>query len=76
MDEEVEASPDALQFGEHGVHGAGVHDVAGQHDLGAELGGERLNALLESVALEGEGELRTLCCGRPGYAPGDRAVVS
>ena len=54
---------------------AGIGDVAMADDMRAELGGERLDALLQRVALIGERELRALRARGAGDAPGDRAVV-
>ena len=64
-----------LELVEDSVHGLGVHHVARHDQLGAELGGQRADALLEGVALVGEGDLGALGGGRPGDAPGDRTVV-
>ena len=44
-------------------------------DGGVELCGQRLDPLLQRVALIGEGELGALRVRGPGDAPGDRAVV-
>ncbi|GAA0007588.1 hypothetical protein BRDID11002_75940 [Bradyrhizobium diazoefficiens] len=41
----------------------------------ADLGGERLDALLQRIALIGEGELGARCVACLGDTPGDRAVV-
>ena len=58
-----------------GIDRRDVLDVAGQHEIGADRGGERLDPLAERVALIGEGELRPVRGERPGDAPGDRVVV-
>ena len=57
MDEEVEPAPDSRHFGEDRVDGGGVGHVAMADDMGADLGGERLDPLLQRIALVGEGEL-------------------
>jgi hypothetical protein len=44
-------------------------------DGGVELAGERLDPLLQRVALIGQGQRGAVLVGRPGDAPGDRAVV-
>jgi hypothetical protein len=45
------------------------------NDEPADFRGQRLDALLERIALVGEGELGALCVRRLGDTPGDRAVV-
>ena len=75
MHQEVDLAPLLLQHCEGGVDGRGIGDVAMAEHEAADLGGERLDALLERIALIGEGELgagRVACLGD---APGDRAVV-
>ena len=57
VDEEIEPAPLRLDLGEDRVHGRGVGHVAMADDMGADLGGERLDALLQRVALVGEGDL-------------------
>ena len=54
---------------------AGIGHVAMAGDMRAELGGERLDPLLEGIALIGERELGALRGAGLGDAPGDRAVV-
>ena len=73
--QEIELAPLAAELGEHRIDGGGVADVTGQHELRAELSRQRLDALLERIALIGEGERRALRRRRLGDAPGDRAVV-
>ena len=53
-----------------------VGDVAVEHQLGAELGGEFGDALLEALALVAEGQLGAFAAAGAGDAVGDRAVVS
>ena len=75
MDEEVElpqVRPSALNTASTR---ALVGHVARQHELGADLGGERLDPLLDGVALIGERDLGALIGHGLGDAPGDRAVV-
>ena len=64
-----------LELLEDGVHRRRVGHVAMAGDMRAELGGERLDALLQRVALVGERELRAGCVRGRGDAPGERAVV-
>ena len=75
VNEEVEAAPGLGERLEDGVHRRGIGDVAGQHDRGAEFGGQRLDALLQGVALIGERDFGALRGAGLGDAPGDRAIV-
>ncbi len=59
VDDEVELAPELLDLGEDGVDRGGIGDVAMADDMAAQLLGERLDALLQGVALIGEGELGT-----------------
>ncbi len=65
----------AFDIGEDGVHGRRIGDVAMSGDMRLQLGGERLDALLQRVALVGQRELGAGLAGRRGDAPGERAVV-
>lgn len=59
MDDEVELAPELLDLGEDRVDRGAVGDVAMADDMAAEFLGERLDPLLQRVALIGEGEFRT-----------------
>ena len=65
----------SLQRLEHRLDASLVGHVARQHELRADLGGERLDPLLDGVALIGERDLGALVVAGFGDAPGDRAVV-
>ena len=54
---------------------AGVGHVAMAGDMRAEFGGQRLDALLEGVALIGQRDLGALVGAGLGDAPGDRPIV-
>ena len=75
MDDEVELAPGSFDLVEHGVDRGGVGHVAMADDEGVELLGERTDALLQRVALIGEGEVGARRAGRLGDAPGDGTVV-
>ena len=75
VDEEVEAAPGLGEFVEHGIHRRRIGHVAGQDDLGAEFGGQRLDPLLQRVALIGKRDLGALRRARLGDTPGDRTIV-
>jgi hypothetical protein len=75
MDEEIDLSPFLFQMGKHRVHACGIGDVARQDEGGADGFGEREDALLERLALIGEGDFGALFGAGLGDAPGDRAVV-
>ena len=60
---------------EHRLDASLVGHVARQNELGADLGGKGLDALLDGVALIGERDLRALVAAGLGDAPGDGAVV-
>jgi hypothetical protein len=77
VDEEVDLAPQIFDLGEDGVERLGLGDVAMADDMGAELGGERLDALPEGLALIGEARSPRPVggAGRLGDAPGDRSIV-
>ena len=75
MHQEIERAPGRLHGGEHRIDGRGLGDVAMADDDAADLLRQRLDALLERVALIGEGELRAVLVAGLGDAPGERAVV-
>ena len=75
VDDEIECAPFTCDGVEGGVHGGRVGDVTGDHDLRAKFSGERLDALLEGVALIGEGKFGTLGGTGLGDAPGNGPVV-
>ena len=60
---------------EHRVDGRGLGDVAMADHHAADLLRQRLDPLLERIALIGEGEFGALRMAGLGDAPGDRAVV-
>ena len=75
MDDEVELAPKLLDLAEDRVDRRAVGDVAMADDMAAELLRQRLDPLLQGVALIGEGELGAGIRRRLGDTPGDRAVV-
>ena len=75
MDDEVERPPFLPQCVEDRIDRAAVRDIAGENELGTDLGGERLDTLFEGVALIGEGERGAVRGGALGDAPGDGPVV-
>src|SRR5690606_13342725 len=75
VDEEIQLAPFLLDRGEDGVDGGAVGDVAMAGDKGADLFRQRLDALLQRVALIGKGQFRALIGAGLGDAPGDGAVV-
>ena len=75
MDEKIDAAPSIGKRLEHRLDASLVGDVAREHELRADLGGERLDPLLDGVALIGERDLGALVAAGLGDAPGDRAVV-
>ena len=75
MNEKIEAAPVLSKCREDGVHGRSIGDIAGEHVLGADVYGERLDPLFQGVALIGEGQFSTLGGARFGDAPGDGPVV-
>ena len=64
VDQEVDRAPGGLHGGEHRVDGRWLGDVAMADDDAADLLGQRLDALLERVALIGEGKLGAVRRGR------------
>src|SRR5262249_37817240 len=75
MHDEIERAPGFGNRREHAIEGRGFGNVAMADYETADLGRERLDALLESVALIGEGKLRTLRARCLCDAPGERAIV-
>ena len=57
------------------IDGRGLGDVAMADHAAADLLGQRLDPLLQGVALIGEGELGAVRMAGLGDAPGDRPVV-
>ena len=69
VDEEIDRAPGRLHGGECGIDGGRLGHVAiADHDA-AELLGQRLDALLERVALIGEGKLGAVRRGTPWRCP-------
>ncbi len=75
MDEKIEPAPALLQGLEGGIDGGDILDIAGQDEVRADAGRQRLDALAERLALIGEGEFRTMRGERLGDAPGNRILV-
>ena len=72
---EVERAPGLLRGREHGVDGRRIGHVAMAEHLRADLLRQRLDALLQRIALVGEGNVGALGAAGPGDAPGQRPVV-
>jgi hypothetical protein len=75
MHHEVDLAPFFPEQIERGVDGCGIGDVAMAQQQSAEFLGQRLDPLLQRVALPGERDLRAGFAACLGDAPGDRAVV-
>src|SRR5690606_10495285 len=75
MDENVQLAPLFLQRAEHGLHRILALDIAGQDNVRAEACGERSDALLQRIALVGEGDLGARFGELLRNAPGDRMIV-
>ena len=75
MQQEIERAPGLLHRGEGGIDGRRLGDVAVADDDAADLLGQRLDPLLQRVALVGEGEFGAVVAAGPRDTPGDRAVV-
>jgi hypothetical protein len=58
-----------LQHIENGVHRRCIGDVAMPEKETTQFGGQRLNPLLEGIALPGQRDLRTRRMGRPWRSP-------
>ena len=54
MDDEIERAERAVGLREHRIDGGGIGHVAVARDLGADLGRQRLDPLLQRVALISE----------------------
>ena len=72
---EVDLAPFLPEHAEYGVDGRGIDDIAMAEQDAVEFLGERLDPLLQRVALPGERDLRPRRVAGPGDAPGNRAVV-
>jgi hypothetical protein len=75
MHDEVDLAPLLLDCGEHRVDGSRIGDVAVAEQGGAEFGGERLDALLQRLALPGQTDLGSSVAAGPRDAIGDRSVI-
>ena len=75
MHDEVERAPGLLRGREHRVDGRRLGDVAMAEHLRADLLRQRLDALLQRIALIGEGDFGALGAAGLGDAPGERPVV-
>ena len=75
VDEEIEPAPLGRELGEQRVDRRLVVHVARIDELGAEFGGQRLDPLLQGIALIGQRDFGALRGERLGDAPGDRPVV-
>ena len=71
VDDEIEVAPFCLDGFKRGIDGGHVGDIAGHDDFGAHFGGQGFNALLQGIALIGEGQFRALIGAGLGNAPGD-----
>ena len=74
MNETVEAVPALLERGEEGVDLRVVGDVAGEHQVAAELVGELGDAVLEALADIGERQLGAFALAGLRDAVGNRTV--
>jgi pyridoxamine 5'-phosphate oxidase len=75
VDDEIEAAPFRLERGEQRVETFGIAHVAGQHDGGADLLGQRLHPFEQLFALVGKRQFRAFVGHGLRDAPGDRLVV-
>ncbi len=75
MDHKVDLAPFLPEHVEDGVDGRGIGDVAMAEQDAAEFLGQRLDPLLQRVALPGECDFRARRVAGLGDAPGNRAVV-
>jgi hypothetical protein len=75
MDDEIQLAPALLQFPECGIDGGHVRDIAGQHDCRARFRCQRIDALLQGIALIGKGQFGAMVGASLGNAPGDGTVV-
>ena len=76
MDHEIDPVGEAfVQGSEQRVHTGDVLHVTGDHDIGAEGGGQWLHAAAESFPLIGERELGPVLMQGLGDAPGDGMIV-
>jgi hypothetical protein len=76
MDDEIDLAPALLQPVEDGVERGHVGDVAMADEVRAEFLGQRLDALLEGIALIGERELGALGGAGLRDAPGDGPLLA
>jgi hypothetical protein len=75
VQDKVERAPGRFDVGEHRVDARRIGDVAMPNDKAIHLLGQRLHALLERLALVGEGEVGAMIAAGARNTPGDRAVV-
>ena len=75
VDDEIDRLPALLQRVEGAVERFHVRHVAFEGEIAAELFGQRADALLQRLALIGEGHLGALLVQLLGNAPGQRLVV-
>jgi hypothetical protein len=75
MDDEIQPPPLLLDFGEDSIEAGGVGHIAMAGEHGAKLGGQRLDALFQRIALPGQSKLCPMAGGGFGDAPGDGAVI-
>ena len=75
VEQEVQLAPALFEIREHSIHGGLIGHVAGQHDVRAQRGRQRIDPLLQSLALIGEGKLGTLIVAGPCNAPGNGLVI-
>ncbi len=75
MHDEIDLAPLLLQDIEHRIDRRGIRDVAMAEHEAAEVGGERLDPLLQRVALIGERDLSTGRARCLRDAPGEALVI-
>ncbi len=75
MDDEVDLAPLLFEHVEHGIDGRGVRDIAMAEQQRADLSCQRLDPLLQRVALKGQRDLRARRMAGFRDAPGDGAII-
>ncbi len=75
VDQEVDPAPGRLDRCEHRIDGCRIGHIAIADNDAADLLGQRLDALLQRVALIGKRQLRAMPPAGLGNAPGKRTVV-
>ena len=75
MNDKIKGAPAVLETVEQRVQAGLVANVAGQHDIAAELSGQRIDPLFQRITLIGERQFRPGLGQGPGNAPGDGFVI-